>query len=643
MASDLDLEQERLKARDVHAAIMRFADELNQLGNTQSITVKQYFGTYLPPGELDRMDPNSAFFNDMAVWERGASSFSGKEKLGLIIIEFLKLAGCVDILYYDHIRGSIIYNNGNCRITVLPSEGSTFPSNTGNYVYQSHMEAAAKNELLFSPDDAFDDVLDYYKEIFPEQGAFTVEQFMRKGADWFQPSDIATSDIFVARPEWFSLSLGDFKDGTPLYFDSDESLFTIAPPGAGKTQCHVLPNLITYCGPVIALDVKGDCYEATHAVREKLGTVHRFSPFDVEKSAHYNPLDFVSDNPLRVWEDSQKLAKLIVVTDKPTHWDNRATELLTAIIAHVKLNDAEKNMTKVCDWTYASTDQFHDLIFELTESDVNGMRRTGNAMFSTLKNSPKMFESNLESLRGYLGAWQGDNISAITNRSDWSPTDFMVGKNSPSLFLIIPPSEIKTYAAVLRVLVGQHLDHFFRDHSKPAKWPVLVMLDEMPQLGYMEQIPKAQDTGRSYNVRLWMFAQYVGQLQKAYGKEIADGMIAAAGVRMYMNPSDDNAANLSEILGEVENVITGVKEPLASPMQLTGREFRSDIIVKAKGEAPVRLKKVFFGDMNLEIFASYVEAWALTNVTLDERASLADAVEVGAEVEHEEAPSLSLT
>ena len=33
------------------------------------------------------------------------------------------------------------------------------------------------------------------------------------------------------------------------------SIVTIAPPGSGKTQCNVFPNLLTWNGPAVVLDI----------------------------------------------------------------------------------------------------------------------------------------------------------------------------------------------------------------------------------------------------------------------------------------------------------------------------------------------------------------------------------------------------
>lgn len=566
----------------------------------------------------------------IAVWSRGVSTLSPKDKLALVLAELLQSTGHFYQHQYDSLRAGIIYNNGNCGIEVRDS-----------FLHESFMGFIRRNSLLIGPDEAFSLAFNAYGRHFP-QGVPLIDHLIKKGTNWFGSGEIISSKIFNDNFNPFNLFLGTLKSSNEaVFFDSDESLVTIAPPGCGKTQCHVLPNLVSYCGPIIALDVKGECYEASHDVREYLGPVHRFSPLDIGNSAHYNPIDFVTDDPLKVWEEAQKLTKLIIVTDKSDHWDKRASELLTAIISHVKLNCEIKTMTEVCDWAYADMDEINKLVAFLATSPVNGMRRTGKAMLGTMKASPKMLESNLETLRGYLEAWQGDNITAITSKSDWSPSDFMSGKNSPSLFLVIPPTEIATYASVLRVMIGQHLEYFLRDHANPAVWPILFMLDEMPQLGEMEQITKAQAAGRSYNIKLWMFAQYAGQLQKAYGKEIADGMISSTGVRLYMNPSDETAKNLSEMLGETEDVITGIKEPLASSTDLMGREFTDDVIGRGKGEPPMRLNKVFYGSLDRDVLVRSTLTWALENVTLDDEALPSESVTEEAETEQEEASSLN--
>ncbi|MBA4324109.1 MAG: type VI secretion protein, partial [Rhodobacter sp.] len=51
----------------------------------------------------------------------------------------------------------------------------------------------------------------------------------------------------------------------------------VAPTGRGKTSGFVIPNLLTWQGSVVTLDVKGECFEATARHRAAQGDkVYRF-------------------------------------------------------------------------------------------------------------------------------------------------------------------------------------------------------------------------------------------------------------------------------------------------------------------------------------------------------------------------------
>lgn len=57
----------------------------------------------------------------------------------------------------------------------------------------------------------------------------------------------------------------------------------VAPTGRGKTTGFVIPNLLTWQGSAVTLDVKGECFEATARHRAAQGDkVYRFAPTDWE-------------------------------------------------------------------------------------------------------------------------------------------------------------------------------------------------------------------------------------------------------------------------------------------------------------------------------------------------------------------------
>ena len=72
----------------------------------------------------------------------------------------------------------------------------------------------------------------------------------------------------------------------------------VAPTGRGKTSGFVIPNLLTWEGSAVVLDVKGENFEATARHRHKQGDkIFRFAPTDfADRRTHrYNPLLRISE------------------------------------------------------------------------------------------------------------------------------------------------------------------------------------------------------------------------------------------------------------------------------------------------------------------------------------------------------------
>ena len=109
----------------------------------------------------------------------------------------------------------------------------------------------------------------------------------------------------------------------------------------------------------------------------------------------------------------------------------------------------------------------------------------------------------------------------------------------------------------------------------------------------MKPVEEALEVGRQYGIRLWMFAQSLGQLEKAYTN--ANGMIGSCAVRIFMNPSahDGTAKRLSEELGYTESIIDGSRQLMVEPNDLVGPDYANYQLVFARDTRPAKLKKVF--------------------------------------------------
>ena len=114
---------------------------------------------------------------------------------------------------------------------------------------------------------------------------------------------------------------------------------------------------------------------------------------------------------------------------------------------------------------------------------------------------------------------------------------------------------------------------------------VQLFLDEAPQLRHLDQLVRAIEAGRNYRVRSWIVMQWRGQLITTYGKETAEGMIAACGLQAYLNPSleDGTAQALSERIGERIHPIDQTKRPIVTAQALASTDYGQDVIAFDEG------------------------------------------------------------
>lgn len=400
-------------------------------------------------------------------------------------------------------------------------------------------------------------------------------------------TDLDDSGLIVGRDE---------EDPRRLWrYEGEGSLVTIAAPGKGKSQCHVVPNLLTWKSAAVVLDIKGELYDQTSAWRAaNVGPVYQFSPLDKE-TQRYNPLLQISSDPDLLWEDCRFVADMLVVPSggggNAKFFDDSARDFVTAALCYVTLAypKAERTMAKVLD--IASGLEWDQFVARLQATvDVPSAARAG-AKYAGEKD-PKLRENILQTANTALSAWEGPRITRATSASDWNPKD-LGGEGKPTLYICIDPTQIESYLSLLRVVIAQHIRALTAGTPVRGAPPVLFFLDELPRLRRMAPVEEGLEVGRQYGVRLWMFAQSVGQLTHAYPNGL--GMIGSCAARFYMNPdlSDGTAKKLSEDLGLRESLIDGTRQPIAEPSMLAGPEWADKVLVMAAGAKPARLDKHF--------------------------------------------------
>ncbi|WP_414462456.1 type IV secretory system conjugative DNA transfer family protein [Hyphomicrobium sp. DY-1] len=436
-----------------------------------------------------------------------------------------------------------------------------------------------------------------------------LNKILSPGAHWMTEADLATSAFYTTAPTPTSVIVGyEPVSQKPVYYSDAESLITVGGPGSGKSQAQVIPNLLRHEGSAIILDVKGELWNLTAGYRAKhFGPVYRFAPTDPNGATHrYNPFDFIPKSPDDAANECT-IFSLQVIEDNPNltdpYWTNRGRDMMWAYAMVIALNGSGKIRTvqglaellATPPNKIAGSDilRLADIMDDLGQkTGVTEMALTAHAIRSGV-NSKDRFESVLDNARRFVNIFnRGPRMAAAMATSDWRPEYFRT-RPGTSLYICLSPAELKAYAPVIRAMLVQHSRTMQKMQMKPGEKPITFFLDEMPQLGNFTSILELQDVGRSAGLRLWMFAQSLGQLSEAFGRDRYEGVVDACRVRCFLQPDNQAAKMIEPNLGRAKDLLSGVEKPLADAAELMGRPFKDKIIVTSRGETPMSLDKKY--------------------------------------------------
>ena len=324
----------------------------------------------------------------------------------------------------------------------------------------------------------------------------------------------------------------DRKSGKPLRYAGPAHLLTIAPTRTGKGVGTIIPNLIDSPGPVICIDPKGENARITARQRGRFGPVHVLDPFGVTgiPSAAFNPLDRIDAQSLDLADDCMTLADALVY-DAPgeageAHWNEEAKALISGIILSIVTSEPTPTRTLA------------------TLRDRLTLARAANRH---LGKSDREAAGVLSAAQRHTHFLDSPRMTAVLGRSDFTFAD--VKACATTVYLVLPPDRLATYARWLRLMLAQSLTELARAPVSAEK-PVLFLLDEFAALGHLEPIERAMGLMAGYGIQFWPILQDVHQLRALYERR-AGTFLSNAGVLQVFGVNDHDSAKLvSDLLGQ---------------------------------------------------------------------------------------------
>jgi type IV secretion system protein VirD4 len=409
-----------------------------------------------------------------------------------------------------------------------------------------------------------------------------------------------------------------------LRHDGAEHTLCFAPTRSGKGVGLVVPTLLTWPGSAIVHDIKGENWELTSGFRARHGRVLLFDPTNSASSA-YNPLLEVRKGKWEV-RDVQNVADVLVdpegSLEKRNHWEKTSHSLLVGAILHVLYAEKDKTLAGVASFLSNPSRSIETTLSAMMTTPHLGEKGqhpvVASAARELLNKSDNERSGVLSTAMSFLGLYRDPVAATVTSRCDWRIADLVSEERPTTLYLVVPPSDISRTKPLVRLVLNQIGRRLTEDlHAKDRRHRLLMMLDEFPALGRLDFFESALAFMAGYQIKAFLIAQSLNQIEKAYGAN--NSILDNCHVRVSFATNDERTAKrVSDSLGTATEMramqnyaghrlapwlshLMVSRSETARPLLTPGEIMQlppDDEIIMVAGTPPIRAKKTrYFEDV----------------------------------------------
>ena len=374
-------------------------------------------------------------------------------------------------------------------------------------------------------------------------------------ARWAEREEI--DKVGLTKPAGVFLGKTSDKSGAYLRHEGPEHVMAFAPTRSGKGVGLVVPTLLSWPGSAVIHDIKGENWNLTAGWRARFSHCLLFNPIEA-RSAAYNPLLEVRRGAHEV-RDVQNIADILVdpegALERRNHWEKTSHALLVGAILHVLYAGEDKTLRGVANFLSDPACPFEVTLHRMMTTrhlgeDIHPV--VASAAREVLNKSDNERSGVLSTAMSFLGLYRDPTVAEVTSRCDWRIADLISAKHPVSLYLVVPPSDISRTKPLIRLIlnqIGRRLTESLDGSDGIARLhKLLLMLDEFPALGRLDFFESALAFMAGYDLRAFLIAQSLNQIDKAYGPNHA--ILDNCHVRIAFGTNDERTAKrISEALG----------------------------------------------------------------------------------------------
>jgi type IV secretion system protein VirD4 len=371
------------------------------------------------------------------------------------------------------------------------------------------------------------------------------------------------------------------------WYRGGKHLITIGPNGTGKGTGIIVPALKQLRRSILIIDPKGEAAAITARSRARFGRVVILNPFNVLvdrcpwlKSHGFNPLAALDPKSRHFPEAATGIAEALVKLDpKDPHFAPSAQELVSALTMFECINAATRgiaptlgNVRRMLTEPYASSAEANptgllDTAYKMLATDYEPLQAKAGRFVQPSREIQSIISTGITATRSL----DSPAITADLAQGDFDFADMK--REIITVYLIMPANYLETNSSWLRLMVVSALRALLQGPPSPTLPPVLFMLDEFAQLGYLSPIENAMGIARGFGVQLWPFLQDLNQLKALY-RDRWETFIGARGALTAFAPQDwFTAEYLAKLCGQTTRVVESWNQ--SDDLQGSGRDGRN--------------------------------------------------------------------
>lgn len=356
----------------------------------------------------------------------------------------------------------------------------------------------------------------------------------------FGSSFWSTSAGTLNNQEILNLSSGVFF-GRSLYgflgwliANAMRHLISIASSRSGKGVSQIIPNLLLYLGGVVVVDPKGENTFITISRRREMGQdTHVLDPFnevnrvygsktgEIEKITTFNPLSILKPKDKNYTDDLDYLAHALIMNQgKDRHWDDSARELVAGLIAWlVETLGVGATLPKVRSILAMGLEKIVEIAVMAQSLDDNSPAKLKLGRFASAQvtNDNRELQSIISTAVTQTAFLDSSALrKSLSSTTPGFSFDCLVeGKRGASIYLVLPADKLERYGRWLRLMVSIAIRTHARN-TRLLEHPTMFFLDEFGTIGHLPALSQAYSLMAGFQMRLWVFVQDIGQLQRDY-------------------------------------------------------------------------------------------------------------------------------